>query len=158
MTALNQLPGPPVHAAVILHLWCSMDSMRVLSTTVPLQQTKFWKHNGELAFFWNNGSLIKKLICQRECDPLRSPVEILLLYECVCEQQEKPNVPCHVRTGTRVLQVHKVSNVLWMKKLHILCLDGVILASPVFHVNLMKYLLDSVNIHTVLEFCVSAGG
>lgn len=103
--------SPLVHVAVLLQLLCSTDSMRELSTIsqawyngLNSEHTK-----GKPVFLWNNGSLIKELICQRECIPLRFSVEILLPYEWVWEQQEKHNVPCHVKTGTRVLQVHKLS-------------------------------------------------
>lgn len=103
--------SPLVHVAVLLHLWCSMGSMRELSTISQAWYNRLNSEHtmGKPVFLWNNGSLIKELICQRECIPLRFSVEILLPYECVWEQQEKHNVPCHVKTGTRVLQVHKLS-------------------------------------------------
>ena len=73
---------------------------------------------GKPGFLWNNGPLIKELICQREYIPLRFSVEILLPYE----RQLKHNVPCHVRTGTSVLQVHKLQLKCMMNG-DILCLD-----------------------------------
>lgn len=56
---LNKSINPLVHVAVLRQLVCSMDNMREL-----LARTKFTK--GRLVSSWNNASLIKELICQRE--------------------------------------------------------------------------------------------
>lgn len=101
-----------MHAAVSLHLWCSVDGMREglapsragLVTTDSILNAQWEK----LFFLWNNGSLIKELICQRQCIPLRFTGEILLPSECVSDSGGRSIMfPRHVKT--RVPQVHKLA-------------------------------------------------
>lgn len=82
---------PPIRADVF-----SADSLGSLAPPFVWYNRLNSEHTARKAgFFWNNASLIKELICQRENIPLRFSAEILLPYVRVWEQQEKHNVPCH---------------------------------------------------------------